>query len=62
MPERMAVAKAVLNKASYNDLLDYFLSAFEKQFADEIAIRKSIISKPEREIVLDRPAEAEHLL
>jgi len=54
MPERMAMAKSVLGANSYNNVLDYFLTAFEKQFADEIEIRKNIAKKPELE--LEKPA------
>jgi hypothetical protein len=56
-PERMATAKAVLHFNSYNEVLDYFLRAFEKQFADEIAEYK--IKNPE--LVVEPPPKAEPL-
>jgi hypothetical protein len=45
--KRLKVAKYVLRMKSYNEVLDYFLKAFEKQFAADIEYAKSQWKKPE---------------
>ncbi|MDR2923418.1 MAG: hypothetical protein LBU85_08780 [Treponema sp.] len=59
IPERMKTAKGVLKLSSFNNLLDYFLKAFEKQFADDIEFYKSATEKPE--LALGKPETDEHL-
>jgi hypothetical protein len=59
IPERMATAKAVLKLSSFNNLLEYFLKAFEGQFADDIRLYKDIAEKPE--LVLGKPTAGEPL-
>jgi len=59
-PGRMAAVKAVLGLNSYNEVLDYFLKAFEKQFAADINLYKNKKSKPE--LIMEKPPAEEPLI
>ena len=55
IPKRMGVVKAVLGMSSYNNLLEYFLTAAEHQFKEKITCYNEALGNSENSLALKEP-------